>query len=227
MQFIFLNSALKWERERLVEVGRSEADDAAMMLTVDIWRGAEDGHFQRFQAPRRDNQTVLDVVTWVQRYREPGLAYRFACRVGMCGSCAMAVNGRPRWTCRTHVSKVSRHGALTIAPLRNLPKIKDLVTDMTGFFEKGQRAGGRFRGAATRSVRLSVNLSQPATTSRARWTKRRPSWFSRGGRVLRSKSVTPNSSSRVLICRLTPDGDKPTVLPAAAKLRWSTMASSV
>ncbi len=148
MQFIFLYCALK--RERVAEVGRSEADDAARMLAVDIWRGAEDGHFQRFQAPHRDNQTVLDVVTWVQRHREPGLAYRFACRVGMCGSCAMTVNGRPRWTCRTHVSTVSRDGTLTIAPLRNLPKIKDLVTDMAGFFEKGQRAGGRFRGTAGR-----------------------------------------------------------------------------
>ena len=120
------------------------------VLEVDIWRGAEDGRFQRFRVPHRDNQTVLDVVTWVQRNLEPALAYRFACRVGMCGSCAMTVNGRPRWTCRTHVSKVSRDGALTIAPLRNLPKIKDLVADMTGFFEKWQSAGGRFRGTAGR-----------------------------------------------------------------------------
>ena len=51
----------------------------------------------------RENQTVLDVVTFVQRNLDPTLSYRFACRVGMCGSCAMTVNGRPRWTCRTHV----------------------------------------------------------------------------------------------------------------------------
>jgi fumarate reductase iron-sulfur subunit len=56
--------------------------------------------------PRRDSQTVLDVVTHVQRHLEPTLSYRFACRVGMCGSCAMTVNGQARWTCRTHVSKV-------------------------------------------------------------------------------------------------------------------------
>ena len=60
--------------------------------------------------PLRDNQTVLDVVTWVQRNADPTLAYRFACRVGMCGSCAMTVNGRPRWTCRTHISKVVEDG---------------------------------------------------------------------------------------------------------------------
>lgn len=98
----------------------------------------------------RANQTVLDVVTEVQRTHEPSLAYRFACRVGVCGSCAMMVNGTPRWTCRTHISRVVEDGIVTIEPLRNLPRIKDLVCDMTGFFEKWTKAGGKFEGTATR-----------------------------------------------------------------------------
>ena len=76
-------------------------------LTVSLWRGAEQGRYETYEVPRRENQTVLDVVTFVQRHLDPTLSYRFACRVGMCGSCAMTVNGRPRWTCRTHVSKVA------------------------------------------------------------------------------------------------------------------------
>ena len=52
----------------------------------------------------------------------------------MCGSCAMTVNGRPRWTCRTHVDKVAKDGALTIAPLANLPVLRDLIADMASFF---------------------------------------------------------------------------------------------
>jgi len=68
------------------------------MLVVEIWRGGEDGRFQSFDVPRLENQTVLDVVTYVQRKLDPGLSYRFSCRVGMCGSCAMTVNGTPRWT---------------------------------------------------------------------------------------------------------------------------------
>jgi fumarate reductase iron-sulfur subunit len=119
-------------------------------LQVSIWRGKSEGRFVTYRVPARDNQTVLDVVTWVQRHREPSLAYRFACRVGVCGSCAMTVNGRPRWTCRTHVRKVARDGRLSIEPLRNLPRIKDLACDMTPFFDKWQRAGGRFKGAARR-----------------------------------------------------------------------------
>ena len=120
-------------------------------LSVSIWRGGEAGSFQPYEVPRRDNQTVLDVVTYVQRRLDASLSYRFACRVGMCGSCAMMVNGRPRWTCRTHVSRVASSGKLTIAPLRNLPVIKDLSVDMTGFFDKWARAGGAFKPTATRA----------------------------------------------------------------------------
>lgn len=121
-------------------------------LNVRIWRGSgDDGRFADYTVPRRDSQTVLDVVTHVQRTQAPDLAYRFACRVGMCGSCAMTVNGVARWTCRTHVSKVvGADGALEIAPLSNLPVIRDLATDMSAFFDKWAQAKGRFKGSQTR-----------------------------------------------------------------------------
>jgi fumarate reductase iron-sulfur subunit len=109
------------------------------------------GAWQAFEVPRRESQTVLDVVTHIQRHLDPTLAYRYACRVGMCGSCAMTVNGAPRWTCRTHVDKVAQDGRLEIGPLRNLPVIRDLVTDMREFFDKWARAQGRFQGRTNRS----------------------------------------------------------------------------
>ena len=94
---------------------------------------------------------MLDVVTYIQRELDPTLAYRFACRVGMCGSCAMTVNGAPRWTCRTHLDAVAKNGdEITVAPLRNLPVIRDLVTDMSGFFDKWARARGAFAGGLSR-----------------------------------------------------------------------------
>lgn len=119
-------------------------------LQVNIWRGAETGSFQTYEVPRLESQTVLDVVTYVQRRLDPSLAYRFACRVGVCGSCAMSVNGVSRWTCRTHVSKVAPENKLEIAPLRNLPVIRDLATDMSEFFDKWAKARGRFTGDKTR-----------------------------------------------------------------------------
>ncbi|MPZ40010.1 MAG: succinate dehydrogenase/fumarate reductase iron-sulfur subunit [Rhizobiales bacterium] len=123
----------------------------AGMLTVSLWRGGTEGRYVDYDVPMRETQTVLDIVTWVQRNCDATLSYRFACRVGMCGSCAMTVNGRPRWTCRTHVSKVVSRGRLTIGPLENLPVIKDLAADMRPFFEKWQQAKGRFAPSKTRS----------------------------------------------------------------------------
>ncbi len=126
-----------------------------MRLGLRIWRGREDGGFVRYEVARRANQTVLDAVTEVQRTQEPGLAYRFACRVGMCGSCAMMVNGEPRWTCRTRVEALPR-GEVSVAPLRHLPIVKDLVVDMAPFFEKWDRAGGAFEAGAVPAAEFAT-----------------------------------------------------------------------
>ena len=114
------------------------------MLHVEVWRGAEQGRFQPFAVPRRPHQTILDVVSAIQREQDPTLSYRFACRVGMCGSCAMVVNGRPRWTCRTRVAEAAADGRLKLEPLRNLRVVKDLAVDMAAFFDKWQAARGSF-----------------------------------------------------------------------------------
>jgi fumarate reductase iron-sulfur subunit len=133
-------------------------------LQASLWRGGSEGGYVTYDVPMRQNQTVLDVVTWVQRNLDSTLAYRFACRVGMCGSCAMTVNGRPRWTCRTHVSKVAANGRITIAPLENLPVIKDLAADMRSFFEKWQAAKGAFVPSKTRDDEVARII--PGNTAR-------------------------------------------------------------
>ncbi len=123
----------------------AETPDVTLgMLDVRIRRGGRDGMVQRYQVPRQTHQTVLDVVTYIQRKLDPTLTYRFACRVGVCGSCAMTVNGRGRWTCRSNIDDVAPDGKLELAPLRNLPVVKDLMVDMTRFFEKIRDAGGAF-----------------------------------------------------------------------------------
>ncbi len=120
-------------------------------IEVSVWRGSSrGGDYEAFQVPQRESQTILDVVTWIQQNSDPSLSYRFACRVGMCGSCAMMVNGQPRWTCRTHVQKVIKDNRLQIAPLRNLPVIRDLAVDMSEFFDKWVTAEGVFHPSKTR-----------------------------------------------------------------------------
>jgi fumarate reductase iron-sulfur subunit len=133
-------------------------------LKVSIWKGGTDGAFREFEVPRHPSQTVLDVVTYIQRSLDPTLAYRYACRVGMCGSCAMTVNGVPRWTCRTHVDKVAHNERLEVGPLKNLPVIRDLVTDMREFFDKWARAKGQFTG--NRSKNDDFQQVKPASSDR-------------------------------------------------------------
>ena len=133
-------------------------------IEVSLWRGKADGRYQAFSVPLRENQTVLDVVTWVQRHADPTLAYRFACRVGMCGSCAMTVNGRPRWTCRTHISKVVEDGRVEIGPLANLPLIKDLACDMAAVLREVAEGQGRVR--AEQVAADAIERISPATAPR-------------------------------------------------------------
>ncbi|MEP6608675.1 MAG: 2Fe-2S iron-sulfur cluster-binding protein [Burkholderiaceae bacterium] len=129
---------------------------SAESLQVSVWRGIEEGCYVDYEVPRRTSQTVLDVVTYIQRKLDSTLAYRYACRVGMCGSCAMTVNGVARWTCRTHVAAVAKNDRVQIGPLAHLPVVRDLVTDMREFFDKWARAKGQYRGARTRHEDFEV-----------------------------------------------------------------------
>ena len=134
-------------------------------LRVEVWRGAETGAFQAFDVPRRLNQTVLDVVTEIQRDQDPTLSYRFACRVGMCGSCAMVVNGRPRWTCRTRVSEAAsrrrRAAARAAAQLHRGqgPRGRDDAASSTNgatrtaISSRARRPADGFRGGAAGDAR--------------------------------------------------------------------------
>lgn len=84
-----------------------------------------------------ERASILDTLFALQRSTCPDLAFRFSCRVGMCGSCAMVVNGRERLTCSTLVKTVGTN--LKIEPLRNLPVVRDLAVDLKPFFDAYQR----------------------------------------------------------------------------------------
>lgn len=96
-----------------------------------------DGHFDRFDLTIQDetNTTILDVLIRLQKEQDPSLAFRYACRVNMCGSCAMVINGREGLACKTNVSDFAKNKTITIRPLNHFPVIKDLVVDMDPFFK--------------------------------------------------------------------------------------------
>jgi len=97
-----------------------------------------DGHFDHFDLHIEDetNTTILDVLIRIQKEQDSTLAFRYACRVNMCGSCGMVINGREGLACKTNVSDFSTNKGITIRPLNHFPIVKDLVVDMDPFFKK-------------------------------------------------------------------------------------------
>jgi succinate dehydrogenase/fumarate reductase iron-sulfur protein len=88
-----------------------------------------------YRVPRLDKMTVLDALAYIQRHHDRSLAFRFACRLGMCGTCTVMVNDIPRWACRTSIERLGVD-RLRIAPMRHLPVIKDLMVDYAPFMAK-------------------------------------------------------------------------------------------
>ncbi|MES4785096.1 MAG: succinate dehydrogenase/fumarate reductase iron-sulfur subunit, partial [Nitrospiraceae bacterium] len=72
--------------------------------------------------------TVLDGLIRIKNEQDGTLSFRYSCRSAICGSCAMMINGHEKLACKTSVRKeLERHGQIVVAPLKNLPVIKDLV----------------------------------------------------------------------------------------------------
>src|SRR5438477_1130949 len=93
--------------------------------------------FEQHMIDVGEKASILDALFALQRGPCPDLAFRFSCRVGMCGSCAMVVNGREQLACSTLVQAIG--SSLRIEPLRNLPVKRDLAVDMEPFFAAYQR----------------------------------------------------------------------------------------
>ena len=104
------------------------------MTTLRVFRWSEGGdeRFDEFEVAAGPETTVLDALVKTQRTRDATLAFRYACRVGMCGSCGMVVNGRERWACRTRLAALDT-ATVTVRPLYHFPLIRDLVVDMAPF----------------------------------------------------------------------------------------------
>jgi fumarate reductase iron-sulfur subunit len=116
-----------------------------MVLKVFRWSPEAGARFESFPIGPVTGTTVLDALVRLRESQAPDLAFRYACRVGMCGSCAMVVNGRERWACRTRLATVASPGAtVTVRPLYHFPLIRDLVVDMAPFVRKMREAGAAF-----------------------------------------------------------------------------------
>ena len=107
------------------------------------WSPGADERWQDYAVEAGADTTVLDALVEIQRGQDPGLAFRYACRVGMCGSCGVVVNGRERWACRTPLSTLGP-GRITVRPLYHFPVLRDLVVDMAPFTARMRAVGAAF-----------------------------------------------------------------------------------
>ena len=95
-------------------------------------------YYKTYKIPYCEGMMVLDALHYVYENLDGTLAYRWACRAGQCGSCAVIINGKPRIACRTAAEKGKD---ITLAPLLQFPIVRDLVVDL----ERGLRRLERMR----------------------------------------------------------------------------------
>ena len=106
------------QRRLQFEIFRYDPNDPQTAPSMD--------HFEIDEEPMMNLFTVL---TRIREEQDPSLSWRASCRMGVCGSCAMLIQGRPALACNTQILDVSER-LVTIAPLPNFDIIKDLVPDL-------------------------------------------------------------------------------------------------
>lgn len=112
-------------------------------------------HYDLYKVDIKKGMTVLDALFQIQDRMDPSLSFRYSCRGAVCGSCSMLINKEPRLACRTQISDVKSNDMklkpfpaisetpkgwnsdteILIEPLPNMPLLKDLVVDMSKFYD--------------------------------------------------------------------------------------------
>ncbi|MFI0468922.1 succinate dehydrogenase iron-sulfur subunit [Saccharopolyspora sp. 5N102] len=106
-------------------------------LQVTRYRPEQDAEptVQSYEVPLRREWVVLDGLNHIKDQVDGTLSYRWSCRMGVCGSCGMTVNGDPKLTCATFLTDYAP-GPVRVEPLRNFPVIRDLVVEIGDFMRK-------------------------------------------------------------------------------------------
>ena len=110
---------------------------STVALTVARYRPERESEptFQTYEVPFRKDWVVLDALNHVKDSLDGSLSFRWSCRMGVCGSCGMKVNGTPKLTCATFLSDYLP-GPIRVEPLDYFPVVRDLVVDLTDFVRK-------------------------------------------------------------------------------------------
>ncbi|MBM3897926.1 MAG: succinate dehydrogenase iron-sulfur subunit [Thaumarchaeota archaeon] len=104
-----------------------------MDISILVSRSAPKEHFEEFKIPLQKGMSVLDALIYAKENLDHSIAIRYSCRMAICGSCGMKVNGRAVLACYTQISEL-KSGEIKVEPLDNCSIIRDLVTDFAEFF---------------------------------------------------------------------------------------------
>ena len=92
-------------------------------------------HLQVFQVPFTDDMSVLQGAQYIKDHLDGSLSFRWSCRMAICGSCGMMVNGEPHLSCQTFLRDYYP-ARVRIEALTHFPIERDLVINMEGFIDK-------------------------------------------------------------------------------------------
>lgn len=98
-------------------------------------KGVAKPRVDSFEVPVKKGTTVLDGLHHIKENLDSTLAWRYSCRMGVCGSCGMFINSFPRLACNTQITELESD-VIHLKPLPNFDIIKDLVPDLSVLFEK-------------------------------------------------------------------------------------------
>jgi len=105
-------------------------------VRLQIFRGDEENaDFEEFSVPLEEGMVVLDAIHWVQANVDPGLAVRWNCKAGKCGSCGLEIDGEPKLSCMTSFADLDLSKPIVVTPMKTFPLIRDLVVDVAWNFE--------------------------------------------------------------------------------------------
>ena len=118
---------------------------------------------QEYEIPVEKDWKVLDAINYIKDEVDPSLSHRWSCRMAVCGSCGMMVNGEPKLTCKTSLAECGDR--VEVSPLANFPIVRDLVVEMDGFMEKFQAVKPWIITAKEKAVEEGTNRQSPEELS--------------------------------------------------------------
>lgn len=95
-------------------------------------------HYDTFKLEAEPTDRVLDLMEKVKGYEDGTLSFRRSCAHGVCGSCAMRINGQNMLACKTLVQDLKTN-KITVEPILGLRVLKDMIVDMDPFFDSYKR----------------------------------------------------------------------------------------